>query len=277
MATLLYMPPPGHPLAPTTELALRDLDKFMSEMDDLRNKCVEKPGDWALKAWAGLYAGEAKARKWGELPEASADHSWEEYKKAIQGLARKPEKGNVRIKVEIYGPGTSAQSRDVVLEQGTREGPGGVTDLLDYAVRQYLGKWLKDRKEEEREPEKRNRPGRPQEASVLGDEPIQTRPITPPNSQPTSACWYCGRSHLGSPCVRLQNYITEGSIKRNPDGRLILISGKPLPRGLKGDCYLDRVDQFYKEALASRHSDPGAGTRKSNRKTRKAPERRSMY
>src|SRR5215475_9498834 len=63
-------------------------------------------------------------------------------------------------------------------------------------------------------------------------------------------CYFCGEEgHYGSSCLVAAQYIKDGKIKRNPEGKIVLPSGLFIPRAIPGITFCDRINEYYKRNL----------------------------
>lgn len=248
------MPPPGHRLAPAYNAAQKDIYKFVSDMESLRELCQIRPSDWLMKEWSYIYAGATKGKEWQQLPEATEEYTWGEYKEALY----RRQKSVVTLNVSL--------SADFEIVPPTEPGTFGAQEVkadMRKALQETLGKMLS-----QLVTRYGNGGG---ETEEKGRATEATEPIPPVAVMPTSgeagrsdgegtllgvkarsarACWYCKQEHEGRPCHRLQSYLIAGKVVQKPDGKITLPSGRFIPRDIKGDCYLDRVDEFYSEMQA---------------------------
>ncbi len=74
-----------------------------------------------------------------------------------------------------------------------------------------------------------------------------------PNRQAARAaasehCNFCGGpQHYMRDCEVVEQYIRDGKIKKNEEGRIVLASGYFLPRRITGQHMKDRVDEYYRQ------------------------------
>jgi hypothetical protein len=66
--------------------------------------------------------------------------------------------------------------------------------------------------------------------------------VTPPNH-----CYFCSKlGHYGYNCPICVQYLTDGKICRNQEGKVVLPSGSFVPRSIPGITLHDRVDEYHK-------------------------------
>jgi hypothetical protein len=52
--------------------------------------------------------------------------------------------------------------------------------------------------------------------------------------------------HFIPNCKEVERYEREGKIKKNPEGRIILVMGAWISRTLKGNCLMEKVDEWHR-------------------------------
>jgi hypothetical protein len=73
----------------------------------------------------------------------------------------------------------------------------------------------------------------------------------PPNGQPSerhNSCNFCGSlDHFMRDCELVMQYIRDGKIKRNTEGKIILSTGAFIPRTIMGKWMKDHVDEWHRQ------------------------------
>jgi hypothetical protein len=60
-------------------------------------------------------------------------------------------------------------------------------------------------------------------------------------------CNFCGElGHFIPNCKEVERYEREGKIKKNPEGRIVLVTGAWISRTLKGNCLMEKVDEWHR-------------------------------
>ena len=70
----------------------------------------------------------------------------------------------------------------------------------------------------------------------------------PPGSIPRAGCFMChGTNHYLNRCDVYIRYMTEGKIRRDPDGKVRLANGEEIPREPQGTPWAQRIDEYYQQ------------------------------
>jgi hypothetical protein len=69
----------------------------------------------------------------------------------------------------------------------------------------------------------------------------------PRDAIPPNRCFFCGEhGHYGANCPISVQYLNEGKIQHNQEGKVVLPSGAYVPRSIPGITLRDRVDKYHK-------------------------------
>lgn len=89
--------------------------------------------------------------------------------------------------------------------------------------------------------------------ALSGKQPNTSSSATSQSNRPSSSkpksnnCFFCeSPDHFSRDCTTLAQYLTEGKVRRNSDGKIVLPNGSFCPRSLPGDTLQARVDEWHR-------------------------------
>ncbi|KAG2062400.1 hypothetical protein BDR06DRAFT_869231 [Suillus hirtellus] len=83
------------------------------------------------------------------------------------------------------------------------------------------------------------------------------------NLQQNNGCYFCGGDHFARKCQTRKDYILEGKVKWNEEGKLVMPDGRGIPYRREDGNFQQCIDRFRREgpATATHKSDKGKSVR----------------